>query len=74
MTGAGRFFIEEDPKYGVMVRCSDAETADQFEDFLSERNYVLFDIKFEGAEVLFYFGQASTRDGVKSLVEKFESD
>ncbi len=60
MTAPGKFQIEEHAKYGVVLRCQDAETADQFEDFLSEDNFVLFKTKFEGAEVLFYFGLASS--------------
>lgn len=68
------FHIDEEPAYGVVLRCTDAEVADQFEDFLSEKNFVLFSTKFQGAEVVFYFGQASSLDAVRRLVERFEGD
>ena len=69
--GSG-FQVGEEPTCGVVLRCADAELADQFEDFLSEKNFVLFNTKFQESEVLFYFGQASSLDAVKRLVERFE--
>lgn len=66
------FKIDEEPTYGVVLRCTDAELADQFEDFLSEKNFVLFNTKFRETEVVFYFGQASSVDAVRRLVERFE--
>lgn len=72
MSADPRFQIGEEPKYGVVLRFTDAELADQFEDFLSEKNFVLFNTKFEEAEVLFYFGQASSRDAVERLIERFK--
>lgn len=74
MTGVGTFRVEEDPQYGVVVWCSDANVADEFEDFLSERNYVLFHVKFEGSEVAFYFGQASSRARLEAIIERFRPD
>lgn len=72
MSQASTFQVEEDPSFGTLVRCSDVEAADAFEDFLSERNYVLFNTKFEETNVLFYFGQASSPDRVKLLIDRFE--
>lgn len=72
MSVDSRFQVDEEPTYGVVLRCTDAELADQFEDFLSEKNFVLFNTKFQEAEVLFYFGQASSLDAVRKLVERFE--
>jgi len=68
------FQVDEDPKYGVVLRCTDAEVADQFEDFLSEKNFVLFNTKFQGTEVLFYFGQASSANAVEQLLKRFEAE
>jgi len=67
-----RFKINEEPMHGVVLRCVDTELADQLEDFLSEKNFVLFETKFQEAEVMFYFGQASSLDAVRRLVERFE--
>lgn len=74
MSADSRFHVDEEPTYGVVLRCTDAELADQFEDFLSERNFVLFNTKFQEAEVLFYFGQASSLDAVRGLVQRFEAE
>jgi hypothetical protein len=74
MTTTPRFRIEEEPTYGVVIRCIDVEVADRFEDFLSERKYVLFNVKFEGPEVLFFFGQASSIDRVQKLLSQFEGE
>jgi hypothetical protein len=71
MTSKGSFRVDEDPQYGVVVQCFDVEVADQFEDFLSERNYVLFHVKFEGPAVMFYFGQASSREKLEAIIERF---
>lgn len=38
----------------------------------SEKNFVLFNTKFQETEVVFYFGQASSVDAVRRLVERFE--
>jgi hypothetical protein len=68
-----KFQVDDDPKYGVVLRCTDAEVADQFEDFLSEQNFVLFNTKFQEGEVLFYFGQASSASAVEQLLKRFEA-
>lgn len=74
MTGAGNFRIDDDQRYGVVVRCTDTEIADEFEDYLAEQGYVLFNIKFEDPDVVFYFGQASSRDVVEALLVGFLSE
>jgi len=45
--------------------------ADQFEDFLTERCFVLFNTKFDEARVSIYFGQASSIENVRELYERF---
>jgi hypothetical protein len=74
VSAASRFHVDEEPAYGVVLRCTDAELADLFEDFLSEKNFVLFNTKFQETEVLFYFGQASSLDAVRRLVDRFEAE
>ncbi len=51
----------------------DIEIADEFEDFLNEDNYVLSDLKFEADYVEFFFGQVSSADKVREIVEKFRN-
>ena len=68
------FRIEEQPEYGMVIRCADPEAADRFEDFLTERNYVLFNTKFSSSEVLFFFGQASSLDQLQKILSTFESE
>jgi len=71
----GRYFkIYETKKYGVVLRVDDMEVADEFEDFLTEKHYVLFEVGFEEKSELFYFGQSSCVEKVKELVEKFLSN
>lgn len=61
----------DDTEYGVVLKFRDIEAADQFDDFLSESCFVLFQTKFEKDEVSFYFGQASSVDKVKELYGRF---
>ena len=63
--------IIEDPKYGVILNCRDLELADRFEDFLTEKCFALFQIKFESNEVSFFFSQASSISKVKELFDRF---
>ncbi|MDC5329058.1 hypothetical protein OHW61_04685 [Acinetobacter baumannii] len=63
--------IIEDPEYGVILVCQDLELADQFEDFLTEKDSMLFHIKFEPNQVLFFFGKTNTTSKVKELFNQF---
>ena len=63
--------ILETPEYGTTLRCRDLELADMFEDFLTEHCFVLFKIKLDTQEALFFFGQASTPSKVRALYERF---
>lgn len=74
MMSAPAFYIVDDPDYGTLVRCVDADSADQFEDYLSEQCYVPFDIKFDGVDTVFYFGQASSRKALEELIARFQAD
>lgn len=66
--------IEETAEYGVVLHCHDIEVADKFEDFLTERCFVLFNIRPEVAKISFYFGQASALAKVQELYERFSLD
>lgn len=66
--------ITEAEDLGVILHCKDVEVADDLEDFLTERCFVLFNIRPQGATVSFYFGQASSLDKVSQLYECFLAD
>ena len=63
--------ISETAEHGVALRLNDAELADEFEDYLSEQCFVLFNLAHDESGVIFYFGQASERSKVLALFEKF---
>jgi hypothetical protein len=63
--------ILETAEYGPVLKFRDAEVADQFEDFLTERCFVLFQTKLAPEETIFIFGQASALSRVHDLYEKF---
>jgi hypothetical protein len=66
--------ISETAEFGVALLCKDAEIADQFEDFLTEKCFVLFNLRSQDGAVSFYFGQASTQEKVRELYARFLSD
>lgn len=66
--------INDTADLGVILHCKDVEVADDFEDFLTERCFVLFNIRPHGATVSFFFGQASSVDKVRQLYERFLVD
>jgi len=66
------FQISETKEHGVILRISDIEVADEFDDFLNEDGYVLSDLKFETDYVDFYFGQVSSVTKVREMVERFK--
>jgi hypothetical protein len=72
-TGAG-IEIVESPEFGPILKCRDADVADQFEDFLTEKCFVLFKIKFDPEEVSFLFGQTSSVSRVRELYERFQRE
>jgi hypothetical protein len=64
--------IFETPEHGVVLLCRNLEMADQFEDFLTEHCFVLFNISLNNSEVSFFFGQASALSKVHGLYERFK--
>jgi hypothetical protein len=66
--------ILETPEYGSFLVCRDAEVANQFEDFLTERCFVLFKVSLDGDKISFFFGQASAPSKVRDLYERFTNE
>ena len=63
--------ITDTLEYGGVLKCFNIEIADQFEDFLTENCFVLFNIKLDREEVTFYFGQASSTSKIRELYGRF---
>jgi hypothetical protein len=70
---SARASISESADYGAIWTTADADLGDRFEDFLTERCFVLFQTRFENDEVSFLFGQASSANRVRELYERFLS-
>ena len=66
--------IDDTPEYGVILKCSDRELADEFDDYLAESCFVFVNFKFDPEGVSFIFGQASSEPKVRKLFEKFISE
>ena len=66
------FEIVESEEYGAFLKVDDVEIADEFDDFLTEECYVLFEQKFESDHVVVHFGQAGSVEKIRLLVERFE--
>jgi len=65
------FEISESIEYGVILKINDLDVADDFEDFINEKIYVLADNKIELNYIQFYFGIVSSAEKVKGILEKF---
>lgn len=63
--------VIENPEYGVILKYSNLELAEQFEDFLTECCFVLFNVKLELGVTSFFFGQASNQINVIDLYNRF---
>ena len=64
--------IIETSEYGTELQCYDVDTADRFEDFLTEQCFVFFNLKQENGAVSFFFGQASAPLKVRDLYDRFK--
>ncbi|QLE84821.1 hypothetical protein FLM48_06815 [Shewanella sp. Scap07] len=62
--------IRDTEEYGVIVHM-DEITGDEFDDYLSESVYALFDKGEENGQTIFYFGLASSIEKVEKIVGKF---
>ena len=65
------FAITESEETGITVIVRDFELADEFEDYLMEQQFVLFNIKENKSSFEFLFGQAASLDKVEQLIQKF---
>ncbi|NDP59181.1 MAG: hypothetical protein GZ090_07480 [Oxalobacteraceae bacterium] len=63
--------IIETAEFGTVLKCSDLEAADEFEDFLTEQCFVPFKVALQAQEISFFFGQASTTEKVREVYERF---
>jgi hypothetical protein len=63
--------IIEVPEYGVILKYANLDLACQFEDFLAEGCFVLFNVKLENSVTSFFFGQASNPVNVNDLYNRF---
>ena len=63
--------IIEVPEYGVILKYANLDLADEFEDFLTECCFVLFNVKLENSVTSFFFGQASNPVNVNDLYNRF---
>ena len=66
------FEITETEEHGTFLRVNDVNLADELDDFLTEECYVLFEQRLEPDHVVIQFGQASSSDKVRALIERFE--
>lgn len=65
--------IELNDEYGVIIRCSDKNLADELDDFLTENYYILYEFNLsEPGTTLFYFGKASSLENVQAIYGVFE--
>lgn len=65
------FAITESEETGITVIVRDFELADEFEDYLTEQQFVLFNIRENKFIFEFLFGQAASLDKVEQLIQKF---
>ena len=63
--------VIEDPQFGGSIEFKDREAADEFDDFVSEEHYILYNTKFEGDKVTFYFGEVSSTSKLEILLREF---
>lgn len=64
-------FELKETDFGIELTFFDYEIGDEFSDYLAEKCYVFFNVKFEGNHYGFLFGQASSTEKVGLLIRKF---
>lgn len=60
-----------DPEIGVVLEFADREVADAFDDYLTEKRFVLFKLQETPGGLRFLFGEASAADRVSALLGDF---
>jgi len=63
--------VFEHSEFGVVLECCDLGAVEEFCDFLNEKFYVFYDVKFRDVGANFYFGWVADVYKVKTLYEKF---
>ena len=66
--------IIETVEYGLILRVMQTDLADQLDDFLTEKCYVLYSIKFDENFCEFSFGQAGEATKLKPLLDAFQEE
>jgi len=64
--------LRETEKHGVFLRINDLDIGDEFDDYLSEEVYVLFNLSLHDDYVEFSFGKAASVSKVKQLVDEYQ--
>lgn len=65
------FELSETKEHGCELKICDSVFADELDDFLAEKCYVLFDMRDGDGCIYFDFGQASCVEKVRHFVELF---
>ncbi len=69
-----KFEVLEDKPYGFVLHCFDAETADVFQDFLSEKMDIELSLKFELDRVSFFFEPHFSISEITDLFLRFRKE
>lgn len=69
--GDGMFEIVSLPDRGFALQISDDAAAGEFEEYLKEERYVLFERRPEAKCIRFLFGEAGSEKAVDALVQGF---
>jgi hypothetical protein len=62
--------VEDDPKYGPVIKCFDINEADTLEDFLTAKNVAEFSVRFSEDQVELFVPSVSI-ERVIELVSEF---
>lgn len=71
MVVKSKFSVLSSDSYGPSVLVDDEELADLFDDFLSEKIFVLFNIRDKDSKKEFLFGKAASEENLWKLVDLF---
>jgi hypothetical protein len=65
------FVIKEIVGEGVVLFIKDENDADEFDDYLTEKRYVLYHMDIMSNPVKFSFGEGSSTEKIKSIISDF---
>ncbi len=65
------FEVFETNEHGLALKVFDPELADQLDDYLTERRYVLYNIGFGRSHVEFYFGEVGDPARLRPILNAF---